>query len=407
MGSLLTAILQGAGRSGNELTEAKNANLQEQQKLQQFKQQLAQLNQKMQLEKAPQFVGSHADPKGQIFNTQRDPMTGKLTDTAGGKEAPKESWSPILDADGNYAAFDKTTGKMAPLELDGKQVKGVPKGKNGPLTVDGKPVGVWRSGKPITPDDPDWTPGDAVQLARYLKGYGDAEANKDARVKLSAQSRAWAWMQMPIGVYDADTNSMTEVSREQVSKNPGKYAPPGPAMQIINQHRLFNEIDATTQLVNGAIAKLPNDAFDPEARIQIAAALRDENPASVFHQFLTSEAASTLSKEQIEYVTDLVSLQESAMALRSIGALGQGTDKIRNAIQKMLPSGSTPSKYYAMQQMTVFQTEVEALRRNIANAGRPGTGAGNQSAPAGPQKGETKDYQGHKYEFDGKQWVMK
>jgi hypothetical protein len=392
MGSFLTAFLQGVGRTGSEAAEgqdyAKKSRLEEQDrnlKLLQSQLAMSELQQKMKMNAAPQFVGSHADPTGQVFNTTRDPMSGSLTDKAGGKEAPKESWTPVLDESGNYVAFDKTTGKASPLELNGKPVRGVPKGKSGPLTVDGKPVGVWRGGKPLTPDSPDWTPQDAVQLATYLKTYGEAEENKNQRIERAARSRAAAWMQIPIGQYDSETNSFVSVSRDTVVKNPGRYGPPAPAMQIVNRNRLFNEIDATRGVMNDAIAKLPDDAFSPEARAQMALVLKDEAPWSAFQEFMHSNYATTLTNEQIDYVTALASLQESAMALRTAGGVpGAATDRVRGAIQKMLPGAGTPSKAYAIRQMRLFDVELGALRKNMPNAGAPkASGADTGQPPAG------------------------
>lgn len=384
MGAFLTSLLQSVGRTGNEAAEgqdiAKRSRFEEEDrklKLLQSQLGLSEVQQKLKMNAAPQYVGSHEDPKGQIFNTKRNPLTGDLTDQPGGKGSPKESWTPVLDADGNYVAFDKTTGKAAPLELDGKQVKGAPKGKSGPLTVDGKPVGIWRGGKPLTPDSPEWAPSDAVQFAGYLKGYVESEANKDKRIKLASESRVEAYMKTRMyGAMDAQNGSLVFVSPDEMRKSPGRYAPAGPSVQAKNRIAIFNEIDTTKTFLNDAIGKLPDDAFSPEARLQISYALRDEDPKGAWHNFLNSDVAATLTPEQINYVTSLVSMDESAMSLRSIAGMGAGSDMLRGAIFKMLPGAGTPSKAYAIRQMKIFDAEVQALKTSVPNIGEPGQGGG-------------------------------
>lgn len=395
MGSFLTALLQGVGRTGSEVSQgqqfAKDQALAEQDrklKLLQSQMGLQELGQKLKMNAAPQFVASHEDPSGQLFNTKRDPMSGALTDSPGGKAAPKESYTPILDENGNYVAFDKSTGKVAPLELNGSPVKGVPKGKGGPLTVDGKPVGIWRGGKPLTPDSPEWTPGDAVQFASYLKGYVESEGNKDRRIKLASESRVEAYMKTRMyGAMDAQNGSLVYITPQEMAKSPGRYAPAGAAVQAKNRTGIFQDIKVAQDFTKDAINKLPDDAFDPGARLQIAAALRSDNPNSAWHEFLTSDVAATLTPQQIDYVTAIVNMQESALALRSVAGLGQGSDKLRDAITRMLPGAGTPSKAYALRQMQLFDSEVNALRTTVPGIGAPGQGGG--QTPGAPPPSAT------------------
>ena len=75
----LTSILQNVGRTGSDINEAKTANLQEKQqklaqqfKMQQFKAQMDELNQRLATGKAPQYLGSYQATTGQRFNTQRN-----------------------------------------------------------------------------------------------------------------------------------------------------------------------------------------------------------------------------------------------------------------------------------------------------------------------------------------------
>lgn len=87
MGALLTSIFQGAGRAGNELQEAKTANVQDRQKMQQYALMLQELQGRLKqqgiqqkTEVAPQVVHTYKGSDGKVHNLVRDPMTGKVSD---------------------------------------------------------------------------------------------------------------------------------------------------------------------------------------------------------------------------------------------------------------------------------------------------------------------------------------
>jgi hypothetical protein len=103
----LTSILQNVGRTGSDINEAKTANLQEKQqklaqqfKMQQFKAQMDELNQRLATGKAPQYLGSYQATTGQRFNTQRNPLSGAITEQASeGPAAMSPEQKKIADAE--------------------------------------------------------------------------------------------------------------------------------------------------------------------------------------------------------------------------------------------------------------------------------------------------------------------
>jgi hypothetical protein len=128
MGALLQSILGGIGRSGNEAAEARSANQAEKQKqqelqfkLQQFKSQMDELNQRLAAGKAPQYVGSYQAPTGQRINTERNPLTGALSDSPGGQQrlpaaANKPKYADLKQAaDGKWWGLNNETQKMEPI----------------------------------------------------------------------------------------------------------------------------------------------------------------------------------------------------------------------------------------------------------------------------------------------------
>lgn len=386
--SWLGAILQGTGRAGNEVAQSKELRLdQEQKKLELLKSQLglSEIRQKLTQGAAPQFIGSHAGPSGQLFNTTRDPQTGNLTDQFGGKESPKGIWKSLLQEDGTYVEYNDATGESRGMKDEtGKPIRGFPKGKNGPLMIAGKPGGIIRNGQPITPDSPEWTDSDAVQYASYLRTYAESNKDKDKRIELAAKSRTASYLATrQYAAMDAQNGSLVYVTPADIAKSPGRYAPAGPAVAAKTRTGIFQDLDVAQGFLSESISKLPNDAFDPAARLQIAAALRSSDPQSAFHEFMDSNYAATLSDPQVEYVTALVNMQESALALRSIAGMGQGSDKMRDAITKMLPGAGTPSKAYALRQLQLFKAEVNALRTTVPGIGEPGQGGGGTQSTSG------------------------
>jgi hypothetical protein len=393
MGAILQSVLQGLGKAGSEAAEGQAAakqqrlaELDRQQKLLQSQLTMKELQQRMQAGAAPQFVGSHADPMGNLFNTKRNPLTGALTDEPGGKQAVG-TYKPLLTKNGDYVLYNDITRDEKPMvDEKGNVVQGFPKGRNGPLIIDGKPGGIIRNGQPIVPGDPDWDNAAAFQLASYLRTYSEGEEVKNKRIDRAAQARIDAYMKTRMyGAMDAMTGSLVFVNPDEMRKNPGRYAPAAPSIQAKNRESVFKEIDTTKGFLQDAISALPNDAFDAKARAQVAYVLKDDDPRSAWQTFKQSEVAQTLSPQQIDYVTALVSMDESAMSLRSVAGMGAGSDMLRSAITKMLPGANTPSKAYALRQLKIFDGELQALRTSVPNIGEPGLGGG---ATATPQKGK-------------------
>lgn len=98
MGALLTSILQGGGRAGGELQEAKTANLQEKQKMQEFALQMRELQGRLgmqgletKLKSAGQVVHTYKASDGKMHNLVRDPVSGKITDQVAEGTAPEMS----------------------------------------------------------------------------------------------------------------------------------------------------------------------------------------------------------------------------------------------------------------------------------------------------------------------------
>ena len=273
--------------------------------------------------------------------------------------------------DGRSVAFDRRTGEAKDVVVNGKPLTLQTRAKDGVAIVDGKPVGMYRQGKLRVPGDQNWTGEDQKQFDAASATWASAEAMKDRRVRISASARARAWSATKaVHVFDPESNAMITTNMLDVSDHPGKYAPPTQAMQVLNRVSLFNEINYTSGMVRDSIGKLGDEPFPQEMRAELIVMLRQEDPKSYWQDLLKSNVADKLTENQINYITGLVSLDESALSLRSLGGMGQGSDQLRDAIIRMLPGAGTPSGKYAKRQMDLFEGEVRQLKSTLPNLGR-------------------------------------
>jgi len=299
--------------------------------------------------------------------------TARVMTDAMSKAADKYQIMP--DAQGNILAIDKTHPERPAIQVkgtDNKPVTGADKGRKGPMLVDGVPVGIYRNGKALTPASPEWTAQDAAEMAQYKAAYATSEASKNARVDRWAKSREAAYLQSRMyPAVDAEGNTYY-VSGADIKANPKKYAPASMGERIQRANAIIGpegEISATKALLMEAIDKVGDEAFTPEARAKIGYVLKSPDPQGSWTQFLQGDVASTLTDAQQDYVAALVSMQESALSLRTVAGMGQGSEDLRNAIRKMLPGAGTPTHRFAMQQMKLFDAEQTALAKGILKIG--------------------------------------
>jgi len=260
----------------------------------------------------------------------------------------------------------------------------------------GVPVSISRDGKTLTPGSPDMTDEDKKLFQSASDAY---EKGQKDRAALSAKRQSY-FGSLPQGVLlkkddpakGLKAGELAFVSREEAASHPEKYAPPAQGDQSLAINARFGEIKQTVDFLNDAIDKLPDTAWDDKNLAQIAYILRSPNPASALDAFFKSEAGKSLSEEQANYVTALVSMSESAQAMASFQGVGRGgSDKLRASITAMLPSGSTPSRSYARRQMTLFSQELARLKQGVPSLGGL-TGGGNfksnppPTAPGAPPR---------------------
>lgn len=303
----------------------------------------------------------------------------------------KNKYDFKVDQSGQWLALDKQTGKGAVITDDkGKPLTGQVKagaGEGKVAMVENVPYGITHTGldgrpKIITPGDPEWTPADAKVLAAATSAQAAGEANK-AKLAEKRQNfysalpyNGLAKVMMPAGTLGPQqtrpiaAGELVPTTRAFATAHPDMVAPVSSGDKALGTQARFGEIQATVDMTNNAIANLPDTAFDPKARAQVAYVLRAPDPASALDAFFKSDVAATLTDAQVDYVTSLVSMAESAQAMSSLQGIGaRGSDTLRASIVAMLPSGSTPSRKYAEAQMKKFQVELDQLRKGVPTLG--------------------------------------
>lgn len=213
--------------------------------------------------------------------------------------------------------------------------------------------------------------------------------------RMKAYASTYAQMRGLVNQYsviDKNTGEAVMVNANTINGSPGRYMAGSLGQQLKNREGIFDEIKYTAGQFDSSLDGMTDHDFQTLPRLQLAYVLKSRDPRSAMSEFMGSEAASTLTPAQVDYVTGLAALSESAMSLRSIGGQGQGSDTLRNAITGMLPGPGTPSKSYARRQMDLFNGEVEALHRAIPQGIRDSMGGISPAAVAPPPGAKVRDY---------------
>lgn len=208
----------------------------------------------------------------------------------------------------------------------------------------------------------------------YLKGY--EEFTKKTKVDPGVM-RAQIYLQgRELGAVDTQTGNLTFASPKEIQSSPGRFAPASQATAAMGKQAVFQDLHYNIDTARKAITAL--DSMDTKTRAALSYALRHTDPASALQTFMTGEAMTALTPQQQEAVQALALLSENAMSLRSVSGMGAGSDELRAAIQATLPSGKSPSKGYALEQLNKFESVVNRLQTGVPRLGNqlPGASGG-------------------------------
>jgi hypothetical protein len=186
-------------------------------------------------------------------------------------------------------------------------------------------------------------------------------------------------------------------SAAEINSSPGNFAPAGPGATALTKNAIFQDLHYNINTARNAIQAL--DDMDAPTRAALSYALRHTDPASAFQTFLTGSAGAAMNPKQQEAAQALALLSENAMSLRNVAGMGQGSDDLRSAIQATLPSGKSPSKGYALSQLSKFEQVVNRLEKGVPGMTSPNGQTTNSSGVTAT------DANGNKVQWDDKSWV--
>ena len=236
----------------------------------------------------------------------------------------------------------------------------------------------------------------------YKKAY---ERFKTLGAQAYGSSRMQIMLQTPMQVYNPENGESYFVKKGDVSKNPGKYAGAEMGYKVGMKNAIFQEMTTSVGIMRDAVKNLKGD-FTAVQRAQFAKLLADDS-STAFENFIGSSVGKTLTKEQVDYVTAVSNLKESAYALRGVAGMGQGSDMLRGAISRMVPSGATPTKEFALRQIQLFEIELKNLQKGLPTLGQGSSGGAISPPTKARDTSPAKLFmQGAKTKDDAKQRMM-
>ena len=153
--------------------------------------------------------------------------------------------------------------------------------------------------------------------------------------------------------------------------------------KALSQTAQFNDINNAIDKVDEALNKAGKSTWNADQVAKLSLAMRETDP-TLMRDEIANLAASGLTPEQQDLVTWLQQLNERALSLRNIAGMGQGSDTVRGAIQKALPSITSGSPEMAHKQLAALKNMVENLRQGILTVpgNQPGTTGGGTAIPS-------------------------
>jgi hypothetical protein len=381
MGGFLQAILQGVGKTGSEAAEGRLDAEDRKLKLLQSQLGLQELQQRLKTGAAPQFVGSHADPSGNLFNTTRDPFSGILTDRPGGKEykPPKAKYADLKqDKEGKWWGLNTETQKMEMVPGQGEYK---PAAKvSAQAKVD--PIISAQIGKP--PDPGKFPQGEEdPQYKLAAKKWGvQAETIKTRMASSAAEARGKAYGEYRPGAFiTPEGDTVSAFYGDAIKKG---YVPFAPGFQAMSRTVQIGEMQGASSKLRSAINALgPDDAFTSEAVFQLRHAAATDDPKT-FALILDNAMAASLNEHQQDYLIWLQQMGERVLSLRNVAGMGQGAQDLRAAIQATLPGISSGTKEFALKRLDAVDNQVNILGSGIPKTHintQGGKGKGTQDDP--------------------------
>lgn len=169
----------------------------------------------------------------------------------------------------------------------------------------------------------------------------------------------------PVPVLNTEEgNAPGFASQSEVLGGGGKYMPAGEGGKALTKTALIEDMRGSVKDVKQSLDNLKTE-FSPETRIALANAMKSADPHGAINTLINSQFVKNLTPDQQDYLINVNSLIENAMALRSALGAGQGSGDLRDAIRATVPSGTTPTKEYGIKQLERFNKTLDRLERGV------------------------------------------
>lgn len=247
--------------------------------------------------------------------------------------------------------------------------------------------------------------GDAMKANEADEKYRNIIQRKTMKLPVSAEESAWASaykeqkaigaeaygksrlevaLTQPVAVVDKDTGDTTWVTKKDLAYDIGdsrrKFMAMGSGERAKRQTAIMEDIEGASANTRKSLIGLKTD-FTQAQRAQFAYLLKSSDPDAL-GKFMQSNVASTLTPEQVDYITDVVQLKENAYALRTVLGAGQGSDELRRAIADTLPGAFSPNRQFALTQLNKFDGQLQRLKKAYFHVNnKQGTNAPDSQRP--------------------------
>jgi hypothetical protein len=302
----------------------------------------------------------------------------------------KAVWKEYVSADGKSKTY-----------LDLNRPDSIPPGWN--ATGGGKPaVGMKydtstgqiedrATGQRYVEGDASNPPEVAQMFVSARKFMGEKQAFQEEMMKLRGESYGSARQMAPMVVLDTyNDGAVTAKSFQEMEREPGRYVPAHEGDLARQKGAMFQDIQNNVDRTGETIKQLKAEGgFTPEMQAKILVAMRAEDPENTLAQMLATGALGELTPTQRLFMIRSQQLAENAMVMRGILGAGQGSDDVRRAIQRTLPSLLGPDTDYAEQQLEAFNNTLINLHlgvNKIALNADPRTPVGGGGKPGTPGK---------------------
>lgn len=240
------------------------------------------------------------------------------------------------------------------------------------------------------------------------KAAGDShEAEKNAaKTKVGtdiaeARGRSMANNRI-IPVLDENGNLVLDRSKSAMDRG---LAPAQQGIAVGAKQSQLNDIETGLKSMRDVAGKL-DSPLTPEQVTHLTIALHSNDEKAIGAN-IKALANQNLSPAQKDFVVAIAQLNERAMSLRNIAGMGQGSDEMRRAIQRMLPSAASGDRDMMNKQLDALDQQVKVLHAGIPKVKGLGSSqpSNKDTTPKDNGGAITHVSSDGKWAYNGKSWI--